>query len=224
MERHDTIAVKEKTNAIKIWIVEDNSLFRRTIASLLNQSDRMICDRTFSTCEELFRQLKTGETPKALLLDIGLPGMSGLDAIPEIKSIAPAMDVIMLTVYDDDDKIFRSICTGASGYLLKSAPAERLIDSILDIAYGGAPINPRIARKILDMLSRTKVKRGEYNLSDREMEILRLMVEGLTKNAIAERLVVSYHTVNAHIKKIYTKLQVHSRSGAVAKVLREGLI
>lgn len=215
---------KPKTNAISIWLVEDNTTFRRTVANLINQSDRMYCEKAFSSSEQMLFELKREYAPSAVLLDIGLPGMSGLDAIERIKSLAPTTDVIMLTVYDDDDKVFRAICSGASGYLLKNAPAQRLVDSILDITYGGAPINPRIARKVLEMFSHGNAPREDYNLTDREKEILRLMVEGLTRKAISERLVVSHHTIDTHVKNIYSKLQVHTRSRAIAKVLKERIV
>lgn len=211
-------------NAISIWLVEDNTIFRRTVANLINQSNRMFCEKAFSSSEQMLLELKREYAPSAILLDIGLPGMSGLDAIGRIKSLAPTTEVIMLTVYDDDDKVFRAICSGASGYLLKNAPAQRLVESILEITYGGAPINPRIARKVLEMFSQDNTPRDHYNLTDREKDILRLMVEGLTKKVIGERLSVSHHTIDSHVKNIYSKLQVHSRSGAVAKVLKEKIV
>lgn len=204
--------------------MEDNTTFRRTVANLINQSDRMYCEKAFSSPTQMLLELKREYAPDAILLDIGLPGMSGLDAIERIKALAPTTEVIMLTVYDDDDKIFRAICSGASGYLLKNAPAQRLVEQILDITYGGAPINPRIARKVLEMFSQGNAPRSDYNLTYREKEILRLLVDGLTKKVIAERLVVSYHTIDSHLKNIYGKLHVHTRSGAVAKVLKEKII
>jgi len=209
---------------ISIWLVEDNTVFRRTMESLINQTERLYCEKAFSASEQLLFELKNEYAPNVVLLDIGLPGISGLDAIERIKAIAPTTEVIMLTVYDDDEKIFRSICAGASGYLLKNAPAKKIIDSILEITYGGAPINPRIARKVLEMFSRGNASKEDYNLTFREKEILRLMVDGLTKKAIAEKLVVSNHTIDSHVKNIYSKLQVHTRSGAIAKVLREKIV
>lgn len=211
-------------NSISVWLVEDNTSFRRTVANLINQSHRMFCEKAFSSSEQMLLELKQEYAPDVILLDIGLPGMSGLDAIERIKAMAPTTEVIMLTVYDDDDKVFRAICSGASGYLLKNAPAQRLVDSILEITYGGAPINPRIARKVLEMFSRGNAPRADYNLTYREKEILRHMVDGLTKKAIAEKLVVSNHTIDSHVKNIYSKLHVHTRSGAVAKVLKEKIV
>jgi DNA-binding NarL/FixJ family response regulator len=130
----------------------------------------------------------------------------------------------MLTVYDDDENVFRAICSGAAGYLLKSTPAHTLVESIREISNGGAPINPRIARRILEMFSKANAPRGDYNLTKREKDILKLMLDGRTKQSIADELIVSYHTIDTHIKNIYAKLQVHSRSSAVAKALRERLV
>jgi DNA-binding NarL/FixJ family response regulator len=169
-------------------------------------------------------ELRRNYAPNAILLDIELPGMNGVDAIEHIKALAPMTDVIMLTIYDDDENVFRAICSGASGYLLKNIPAQRLVESILEITFGGAPINPRIARKVLELFSRRTAPRENYNLTCREKDILRRMVEGLTKKAIAEQLNVSCHTIDSHVKNIYHKLQVHSRSRAVAKVLKEKLV
>jgi DNA-binding NarL/FixJ family response regulator len=194
------------------------------MSSLIGLSDRMYCEKVFSSSEQLLMELRRNYAPDAILLDIELPGMNGVDAIERIKALAPMTDVIMLTIYDDDENVFRAICSGASGYLLKNIPAQRLVESILEITFGGAPINPRIARKVLELFSRRAAPRENYNLTSREKDILRRMVEGLTKKAIAEQLNVSCHTIDSHVKKIYHKLQVHSRSRAVVKVLKEKLV
>jgi DNA-binding NarL/FixJ family response regulator len=209
---------------INLWIVEDNTSFRKTIVNLINQSDSLFCDKSFADCREILYTLQYTQAPNVILMDIGLPGMSGLVCIQQLKARIPSTDIIMLTIHDDDENVFRAICYGASGYLLKSTPAQKLIESLREISNGGAPINPRIARRILEMFSKSNAPTGNYNLTDREKDILRLMLDGLTKQNIADELTVSYHTIDTHIKNIYAKLQVHSRSGAVAKALKERLI
>jgi DNA-binding NarL/FixJ family response regulator len=130
----------------------------------------------------------------------------------------------MLTVFEDDEKIFQAICAGASGYLLKSASPDRIIDSLKEILTGGAPVNSQIARKMLDMFARMGAPKGKYEITEAEKRVLRFLVEGEPKKRIAHELGVSFYTVDTHLRNIYTKLQVHSQSGAVAKVLRERLI
>ena len=151
--------------------------------------------------------------------------MDGLQGIQEIKSLAPATHVVMLTVYDDHDKVFKAICAGASGYLLKDASEEAITQAILDVVQGGAPMHPRVARKVLEVFARIAPQpKKDYRLSEREHEILTLLAKGLMKKEIAEKLTLSYHTVSNHLRSIYDKLHVHSHSGAVAKALRERLL
>jgi DNA-binding NarL/FixJ family response regulator len=130
----------------------------------------------------------------------------------------------MLTVFDEDEKIFRAICAGASGYLLKSTPPDKIIEALKEILTGGAPINPHIARKMLDMFAHMAAPKGEYQITHAEKGILRLLMEGEPKKQIAHRLGISFYTVDTHLRNIYTKLQVHSQSGAVAKALKERLL
>ncbi len=209
---------------ISIWVVEDDSAFRKTIVDLINQTDGMRCERNVSSCEELLKLLQKEFAPEVLLMDIGLPGMDGIEGIKHVKAISPATDVIVLTVFEDHDKIFRAICSGASGYLLKSSEGDEIIESIQEVMGGGAPMNAQIARKVLDMFSQLTAPKGEYGLTVREKEIIGLMIDGLTKKTIADKLFLSYFTVDTHMKNIYTKLQVHTRSGAVGKVLKEHLL
>ena len=157
-------------------------------------------------------------------MDIGLQGMSGIEGAHRIKSISPATDLIMLTIHEEDQNVFKAICAGASGYLLKSSTSEEVIRAIKEVLHGGAPMNAQIARKVLDMFSKIAAPKGDYRLTEREKEILLLMTDGLTKKGIADKLFLSYFTVDTHLKNIYTKLHVHTRSGAVAKVLKENLL
>ncbi len=211
-------------NELTIWLVEDNDRFRTNIRDLINETTGVTCVLATQSCEEAMAHLDTDAAPDVMLMDIGLPGLDGIDGIKKVKAVAPSVQVIMLTVFDDTEKIFQAICAGASGYLLKSAPPDNIIESLKEILTGGAPINARIARKMLGMIARIAAPTGEYEITRAEKDILRFVVEGEPKKIIADQLGVSFHTVDSHLRNIYTKLQVHSRSGAVAKALREKLL
>lgn len=207
-----------------VWIVEDHAPFRRTLARVLDAEQGLRCVNEFGSCEALLAVLSKPETPDVILLDVGLPGMSGLDGIRLIKASSPQTLVVVLTVFEDDDKVFRAICAGASGYLLKTDSAQDIVQAVRDALAGGSPMNPRIARRVLDMFSKFAPKQGDYGLSEREKEILQLMVTGLIKKEIADRLTLSVHTVDTYLRRIYEKLEVNTRTGAVAKALKEGLV
>ena len=207
-----------------IWLVEDNALFRETIADLLNDSPDLHCAMCFASCEEALTALESDLLPDVILMDIGLPGISGIEGVSRIKALTPAVPVIMLTVHHDNERIFQAICAGASGYLLKTAQPQEIIDAVEKVRRGGAPIDAQIARRVLEMFTHLAAPRADYSLSDREHEILHHLVEGRPKKQIAEVLFLSPHTIDGHIRNIYAKLQVHTRTGAVAKALRENLI
>jgi len=217
----------EPARSTSVWIVEDNALYRRSLAELLSGTRGLSCPVAVSTCEEAFDALDAGLVPDIVLMDIGLPGADGIEGAARFRSAAPSARVVMLTVHQEDEKVFRALCAGASGYLLKPAPAERIVEAVREVERGAAPMNGYIARKVLDMLTRLPAPgppSGDYALTAREREILRLLVESLTMREIAARLSVSYHTIDAHIRNVYEKLHVRSRSGAVAKALRERLL
>lgn len=209
---------------ITVWLVEDDALFRETVGKLLHTEDDISLQRTFETCEAALEALGGDFAPEVFLLDISLPGMSGLESLEHITSTSPASHLVMLTVHEDNDKIFEAICKGASGYLLKPSSGPEIKEAIRAVRSGGAPINPQIASKVLDMFADLAVPKGDYDLTNREREVLEELVEGKTTKRIASELHISYHTVDMHVRNIYTKLHVHSRSGAVAKALRERLI
>jgi DNA-binding NarL/FixJ family response regulator len=221
----DGVAAKNATQKhIDVWLIEDNRTFRDTIARVLAQAQDLKGPRQFSSAEEAIAGLQLGPLPDIILLDVELPGIDGIEAVRRIRAISPASHIIMLTVFDDHDKILRAICAGASGYLLKTSPQVKIIESIHEVRAGGASMTPRIARSVLDMFSRMLLpKHEDYGLTTREREILELMTEDLLKKEIAERLSLSYHTVDTHLRNIYSKLHVNSRSGAVAKALKEKL-
>jgi len=207
-----------------LWIVEDHAAFRRTLVRVLNAEPDFKCTHDFDSCEKLLAALGKPEIPDLILLDVGLPGMSGLEGIRLIKERAPKTLVVILTVFEDDDKVFQAICAGAAGYLLKTSSGADITQAVRDALAGGSPMNPRIARRVLEMFSKLAPKQNDYGLSEREKEILQLMTTGLIKKEIADKLTLSVHTVDTYLRRIYEKLEVNTRTGAVAKALREGLV
>ena len=208
---------------ITVWLIEDNRTFRDTVSRVIEKADDMTCPFTFPSCETALSALGRESAPDVILLDVGLPGMSGIEGITRIKELSPGTHAIILTVFDNKEKVVRAICAGASGYLLKTSPVKEITAGIRDVMNGGAPMNGRIAKMVLRMFSKVVPQpNGNYDLTERERDILRLLVEGLLKKEIAHRLDISFHTVDSHLRNIYTKLHVNSQTGAVAKALREG--
>jgi len=210
--------------SVVLWMIEDDALFRDGVRALINRTPGYVCERIFTNCEEALDLLQNEDAPRILLMDLGLPGMSGIEGMKKVKELSPSTDVLVLTIYDDDEKVFEAICAGASGYLLKNSSGEEIVSALNQIIQGGAPMNAQVARRVLDLFSRMAGPKGKYDLSRREKEVLNLLVEGLSKKQIAERLFVSFYTIDTHLKNIYEKLHVHTRSGVVAKALRERLI
>jgi DNA-binding NarL/FixJ family response regulator len=209
---------------VSIWLVEDNHTFRNTVARVLNRIEGMECSQYFSNAEDALDAMLGGGVPDVILLDVELPGQSGIEAIQKIKSISPSTRVVMLTVFDDHEKIFKAVCAGASGYLLKTASVEVIVDSIYQALAGGAPMTPRVASAVLQMFSKMAQPAQDYGLTERERRVLELMTQGMIKKEIADQLSLSYHTVDTHLRNIYTKLHVHNSTGAVSKVLKERLL
>ncbi len=209
----------------EIWLIEDHAAYRRTVARWLNQTEGFRCGEAFPRSEAALAALRDRTPPpRVILLDVGLPGLDGLAALPLLRELAPAAAIIILTAFEDEDKIVRAICAGASGYLLKTAPPGEITRGIREALAGGAPMNGRIARRVLEMFSQLVPKQADYGLTAREREILHLMADGYLKKEIADRLSLSFHTVDTHLRNIYGKLEVNSRTGAVAKALKEKLI
>ena len=204
---------------IRVVIVEDRARIRQSLGDIISGSEGLVLETAFADCELLLKALSTLAVD-VILMDIGLPGMSGIEGVKKVKATRPEVDVLMHTVFDDDDKIFQSICAGASGYVLKNAEPTELIQAIREISVG-APMSASIARRLLEMVRGKEVKKPkELNLTRRELDILQWLVEGLSYKRIAEQLFISPLTVQSHIKNIYEKLQVHSKSAAVSKALR----
>ena len=207
-----------------VWIIDDHNSMRSSLSRLLASAQEVTSVETFASCEDVLLKLAQGRCPQLLLLDIGLQGMSGLDGIPLVREKAPEVCIVVLTVFEDDEKLFRAICAGANGYLLKTQSGQEIIQSVRDALDGGAPMSPRIARRVLGMFAKLAPRRSDYGLSERERAVLEFVVEGLLKKEIAQKMELSIHTVDSHLRRIYEKLHVNSRSGAVRKAVREGLV
>ena len=203
-----------------IWIVEDHDRLRATLREILDHSG-IGSTLAFDSCEEALRETTA---PDAIVLDIGLPGISGIEGTRLFKERFPSCEIVMFTVFDDSEKVFEAICAGASGYLLKSESPDRIADAVREALSGGSPMTPEIARRVVERFSRLQPAGTDVQLSDREEEVLRCLVEGLAKKEIADRLDLSVHTVDNYVRRIYKKLHVNTLGGAVAKALREGLV
>jgi len=205
---------------IKVAIVEDNNTLRNSLLNLLNRTEGMKCVSSMSNLLNVVSELGR-MTPDIVLMDIGLPDISGIEGVRTVKTNFPEMQVLMFTVFEDDDKIFDAIRTGASGYLLKKTPPEEIVEAIRDLYHGGAPMSASIARKVIQSFqSRPSHVMEDYQLTVREKEILYSLVDGLSYKKIADKYFVSISTIRTHICNIYHKLHVNSKAEAVAKVLR----
>jgi DNA-binding NarL/FixJ family response regulator len=226
-KKNSNQVVKTTTDArkrpVEVWMIEDNHAFRNTVSRLLNQTQEIRCTQAFPACEDALALLDSGATVDVLLLDVELSGMNGIDGLLKIKAISPATRVVMLTVFEDHERVFRAICAGASGYLLKASPFDRIVESVHQVMAGGAPMSPRVATSVLEMFTQMAGPKTDFGLTEREREVLELMKEGLTKKEIAARLELSFHTVDDYLRNIYAKLHVHSQAGAVAKAMKHKL-
>lgn len=209
---------------IRVAIVEDDRATREGLAQLVSGTPGFECIAAAPSVEDLLPLLS--RPPGVLLLDIQLPGISGPDAIPLLREKYPAMQIVMLTVFDDADRVFRSICNGACGYLLKKTAPARLLDCIREAHEGGAPMTPEIARKVITLFRQAAQPQPApgSTLSPREVQVLTLLADGYGYINIAAQLQISVNTVRNHVRSIYEKLHVHSASEAVSKALRTGLI
>lgn len=210
---------------INVAIFEDNKHFRETLEIVLNNTVGFNCAGTFPDCNFLFDDLKQA-VPNVVLMDIEMPGISGIEATRSIKANFPDIQILIQTVFFDDDHIFDAICAGASGYILKSTPLTGFLEAIKDVNEGGAYMSPTVARRMLNLFKNQNEKKvsTDYHLTTQETRVLQLLVAGKSYKMIAGDLIISFDTVKSHIRNLYAKLHVNSGTEAVSKAVKEGII
>src|SRR5215217_902235 len=202
-----------ENNIIKVAIIEDLREIREGLGQLINTTPGYRCTGIYASMEDAFEKIPHNR-PDLVLSDIGLPGMDGIDGIRVLKQKYPELTILMLTVYDDNERIFDALCAGACGYLLKKTPWPKLVDALKEAVEGGSPMSPEVARRVINLFR---------ELTPHEVRLLRMLVEGHSYKTAANELHVSVNTIKFHLRHIYNKLQVHTKSEAVAKALRHGL-
>jgi len=208
---------------IKVAIVEDDKHISNGLADLIGSTEGFCCTSTFPSMEQALAMIGWN-LPDIVLVDIGLPEMSGIEGIRRLKQKYTKMLFLVLTIYEDDERIFDALCAGACGYLLKKTPSSRLLESIRDAVEGGSPISPEVARRVIQLFQKLMPENDVERLTPYELRVLKLLAEGNSYSAAAEKLRLSVNTIRFHIRNIYEKLHVHSKSEAVAKALRNRLI
>jgi DNA-binding NarL/FixJ family response regulator len=211
-------------NTIKTAVVEDIRDIREGLTTLINFTDGYECTGSYRSMEDAISRIR-GNVPDVLLSDIGLPGMSGIEGTKILKEQYPQMTVLMLTVYDDDERIFDALCAGASGYLLKRTTPAKILENIREAVSGGAPMSPEVAARVIKLFREVRPpERVDYDLTPHETRLLKLLVQGHNYTTAAEELRVSYNTIKFHMRHVYEKLQVHSKSEAVSKALQNRIV
>jgi len=220
----DQLQAAAAPSPIKVAIIEDQRNIRECLEIMLNGTEGYRCTGSFRTIQEAMDRIGFA-LPDIALTDIGLPGMSGIEGVRLLKERYPELLFVMLTVYDDDERIFDALCAGACGYLLKNTPPAKLLESIKEAVNGGAPMTPEVARRVIALFRDVRPpERADYNLTPHETRLLKLLVEGHNYKTAAEHLGVSFHAISFHMRSIYDKLQVHSKSEVVAKALRNRIV
>ena len=210
--------------AIRVAIIEDHRDYREYLTALITGTDGLICTGSYRSMEEALAKIGAN-LPDVVLTDLGLPGMSGVEGIGVLKEKYPDLLLLVQTVYEDDERIFNALCAGASGYLLKRTPPARLLEGLQEAVAGGAPMSPEVARKVIKLFREIRPPdHVDYHLTAHEIRLLKLFVDGHNYKTAAAELHVTPSTINFHLQNIYQKLQVHSKTEAVAKALRNGLI
>lgn len=209
---------------IRIVIVEDQRNLREGLETLINFTPGFECSGAFRTMEDALHRVKH-DLPDVVLTDIGLPGMSGIEGIVKLKESYPDLIILVLTVYDDNEKIFDALCAGACGYLLKQTEPSELLKSLREAVTGGAPMSPEVAAKVIKIFREVRPpEKADYDLTPHETRLLKMLTEGHNYVSAAEKLGISYNTLKFHVRNIYDKLQVHSQSEAVAVAMRDRLV
>lgn len=208
---------------IRVAIYDDNLQRCESLQALLALTEGFECVGVFHDCSRVLDDMQTVQ-PDVVLMDIEMPHVNGINGVALIKKQFPEIKIVMQTVFDDDEKIFASLQAGAEGYILKKAPAEKITQSIEEVYMGGAYMTPSVALRVMKHFNRHQQENESYNLTSKEKEVLKLLSDGLSYKMVADKLGISYFTVNAHVKKIYEKLHVHSLGEAVAMALKKRLV
>ena len=208
---------------LRVTIFEDNLQYRESLEFIILSSIDLELKGSFADTNRLVTRIGDNN-PDVVLMDINIPGISGIEAVKEIRKNFPHIQVCMQTVFEEDDKVFASLCAGASGYILKNTTADKVLQAIKEVAEGGAFFTPSIAKKIFLSFQQQAQQAEFIQLSDREKEVLKLLVDGLSYKMIAERTFLSFHTIHSHVKNVYEKLHVNSKGEAVAKALKNKLV
>ena len=210
---------------IRVTIFDDNKNLLESLYQLINGSPGFVCVGAYPNCNQLVDDIKESR-PDVVLMDIEMPGLSGIEAVSVLKTHFPDVKILMETIFEDDEKVFGAICNGAEGYILKNTTPVQILESIKEVYEGGAPMTPSIAFKVLKMFRANSgtSKKESFLLTDREKEVLACLVKGMSYKLIAQDCFISVDTVRSHIKNIYEKLQVHSKSEAVIKAIRRNIV
>jgi DNA-binding NarL/FixJ family response regulator len=212
------------TSVLRIVLIEDLREIREGLTALINGTSGFECVASYGLMETALVRIKDNK-PDAILTDLGLPGMSGIEGIERLREIFPTVPIIALTIYDNDTEIFNALCNGANGYLLKNTPPARLLEALKEAVEGGSPMSPTIAARVVNLFRTFRPpEQADYRLTPQEITLLKLLIEGHHKKTAAREMDISIHTISFHLKNIYEKLQVHSKTEAVAKALREKIV
>jgi DNA-binding NarL/FixJ family response regulator len=215
---------QKQTAFLRIVLIEDLREIREGLTALINGTPGFECVASYGLMETALVRIKDNK-PDAILTDLGLPGMSGIEGIERLREIFVDIPIIALTIYDNDREIFNALCNGANGYLLKNTPPARLLEALKEAVEGGSPMSPTIAARVVNLFRTFRPpEHADYRLTPQEIVLLKLLIEGHHKKTAAREMEISIHTVSFHLKNIYEKLQVHSKTEAVAKALRERLV
>jgi len=208
----------------RVVLIEDMREVRESLAALISGTDGYKCVAAYSMMEAALPRIAVDQ-PDIILTDLGLPGMSGIEGIARLRGIFPEVPILALTIFDNDKQIFNALCNGANGYLLKNTPPARLLEALREAVAGGSPMSPQVASRVVRLFREFRPpEQADYHLTPQESELLKLLIEGHLKKTAAAEMNISFHTVSFHLSNIYAKLQVHSKSEAVAKALRERLV